>query len=156
MSLLNNKAGVISRLADFLGFRPKAGNIDVMNRQSVGSVTISQLAKGFYEPNVESAINDVHNFSIKDVGTIITNKTGVSPEGVSQTDYWAFSGTVTDDSLPPGSPVTVLVFGLPVSATTGMTAIEFVAKVRVALQEAITSFTAINSYKDHPTDGSKL
>ncbi|AGR46104.1 baseplate wedge subunit and tail pin [Enterobacteria phage T6] len=156
MSLLNNKAGVISRLADFLGFRPKTGDIDVMNRQSVGSVTISQLAKGFYEPNVESAINDVHNFSIKDVGTIITNKTGVSPEGVSQTDYWAFSGTVTDDSLPPGSPVTVLVFGLPVSATTGMTAIEFVAKVRVALQEAIASFTAINSYKDHPTDGSKL
>lgn len=156
MSLLNNKAGVISRLADFLGFRLKTNDIDVMNNQAVGSVTISQLARGFYDPNVESAINDLHAFSIRDVGTVITNITGVSPEGVSQTDYWAFSGSVTDSSLNTGDPVTVLVFGLPVSATVGMTSVEFVAQVRLAVQNAIAEFTAIDSYKDHPTDGSKL
>ena len=46
MSLLNNKAGVISRLADFLGFRTKKNDISVMNNQPVGAVTISQIAKG--------------------------------------------------------------------------------------------------------------
>ncbi|UPW39240.1 baseplate wedge subunit and tail pin [Escherichia phage vB_EcoM_ESCO47] len=156
MTILNTKAGVISRHADFLDFRKNNQQIDVLNNQSVGSVTISQLAKGFYEANVESAINDVHNIARADIGTVITNTSGVSPEGTAQVDYWTFSGTVTEDTLNDGDPVIVNVFGLHVDATVGMTDNEFTAQVRIALQNAIANRVAIASYQDHPTEGNKL
>ena len=84
MSLLNNKAGVISRLADFLGFRTKKNDISVMNNQPVGAVTISQIAKGFYDPNVESAINDVRNMAEQQVGAVLVNISSVSPTACSK------------------------------------------------------------------------
>lgn len=156
MAILNTKAGVISREADFLGFRKNPTQIDILNNQSVGSVTISQLAKGFYDDNVESAINDVHNIARADVGTVTINTSGVSPEGTSQVDYWSFSGSVTDPSLPDGSPVIVKVYGLPVNATVGMTADEFVVQLRTTLRNAISDQLAIAEYKDDPTVGTKL
>lgn len=156
MTVLNTKAGVISRHADFLNYRKNPAQIDVLNNQAVGSVTISQLARGFYDANVESAINDVHNMARADIGTVVTNTSGVSPEGTAQVDYWTFSGDVLDDTLTPGTPVVINVFGLAVKATIGMTDNELTAQVRIALQEAIANQIAISSYKDHPTEGNKL
>jgi hypothetical protein len=121
MTVLNTKAGVISRHADFLNYRKNPAQIDVLNNQAVGSVTISQLARGFYDANVESAINDVHNMARADIGTVVTNTSGVSPEGAAQVDYWTFSGDVLDDTLDTGTPVVINVFGLAVKATIGMT-----------------------------------
>ncbi|ANH50294.1 baseplate wedge subunit [Escherichia phage UFV-AREG1] len=156
MSLLNNKAGVISRLADFLGFRTKKNDISVMNNQPVGAVTISQIAKGFYDSNVESAINDVRNMAEQQVGAVLVNISGVSPTGVQQTDYWSFEGTVNDTSAKPGDPVIVNMFGIPVKATNGMTSVEFTSAVRTALQEMVAKFIAIDSFEDHPTIGNKI
>lgn len=156
MSLLNNKAGVISRNADFLGYSPTLGDIDVMNRQAVGSVTISQTSKGFYEPNVQSAINDVHSLSILPINSIVINSDGISPEGQSQVDDWIFTGTVSNESDPVGTEVIIPVFGFPVKALVGDNAEEFATKVKTSLAEAVTNRMAINSYTDHPTDGNTI
>ncbi|QQG32134.1 short tail fiber [Citrobacter phage CkP1] len=143
MSILSTKAGVKSRLADYLQFETKNSN-DVMSKQPYGSITISQLAKGVDYDNVQSAIDDVRNFSIKAINTIEINTDGVSPEGSSQTDTWVFEGTVsnsngtTDDSM-------INVFGFNVLVSDSDTADEVADKVKLVLDVAVANNFVINS-----------
>lgn len=133
MTILSTKAGVKSRLADFAQFTPIERNDDVMNKQAYGSVTITQLAKGVEYANVQSAIEDVRNFTIRPINSIEINTDGISPEGIAQVDQWEFSGVVTDGTLQAGDPVIINVYGFPVHATVGDTAIDFANKVSLAL-----------------------
>lgn len=145
MSVLSTKASVISRFSDFLQFRPKRNDTDVLGNQAVGSVTISQMASGFYEPNVQSALDDLHNFATLPLNAVIVNTDGISPGGVAQVDIWSFSGTVTGE---PGKEVIINVYGIPVKALVGDTAEEFKAKAKLAIQDAATSLMAINTVQD--------
>lgn len=133
MTILSTKAGVKSRLADFTQFTTIEGNDDVMSKQAYGSVTITQLAKGVEYANVQSAIEDVRNFTIRPINSIEINTDGISPEGISQVDQWEFTGDVTDVTLQAGDPVIINVYGFPVHATVGDTAEDFANKVALTL-----------------------
>lgn len=138
MSLLSNKAGVISRNSNFLTYDTIPGNTDVLGYQAPGTVTISQYAKGFYEDNVESALNDVVSISLP-INAIVTNTDGISPGGVAQVDAWTFSGTVTGvNGQVTGDAVIVTVYGIPVPALVGDTAIEFTLKAQAVILQLIT------------------
>lgn len=154
MSLLNNKAGVISRNANYLEFNT-GNDIDVMSSQPVGSVTISQLSEGVEYSNVQAAINDVHAFSILAVNSIVVNTDGVSPEGQSQIDNWIFEGTVTNNDGTSEDCV-VNVYGLHVKAKVGDNAEEFTAKVKLSIADVVSKRMAIKEYTDHSTDGNKI
>ncbi|CAD2272783.1 baseplate wedge subunit and tail pin [Shigella phage vB_SsoM_JK08] len=141
----NNTYQHVSNESKYVKFDPTGSNFP-------GTVTTVQSAF----PNVESAINDVRNMAEQPVGAVLVNISGVSPTGVQQTDYWSFEGTVTDTSVKSGDPVIVNMFGIPVKATNGMTSIEFTSAVRIALQEMVVKFIAIDSFEDHPTIGNKI
>lgn len=156
MTILSTKAGVKSRLADFLEFTVDTGNYDVMNKQPYGSVTITQLAKGVDYANVQSAIEDIRGFSIHPINTVIINTDGVSPDGVSQSDQWEFSGLVEDDNLAAGADVIILVYGFPVTVKVGNTAEEVANKVRLVLEDAVTADFVISKANVSATAGNIL
>lgn len=156
MSVLNSKAGVISREADYLQFSVTDGNIDVMNNQPYGSNTISQKFKGVQYPNIQSAIDDVRNFSILPVESVLINTDGISPEGQAQSDAWTFSGTVENGTAAEGTSVIVNVYGFSIVASVGDTAEEFTAKVKIALEQAVVKNEIINEVTDSPGSGNIL
>lgn len=149
MSVLSTKAGVVSRQADYLQFNTTTNN-DVMGKQPYGSLTITQLVNGIEYPNVQSAINDVRNFSIRPVNAIEINTDGISPEGISQTDMWSLSGTVTRaDGLTDDCIISL--FGFDVGVSVGDTAEEVTAKAKLVLQNAVTNNFVLNVVNDGPS-----
>lgn len=153
MSLLSNKAGVVSRQADYLQFNTNT-NSDVMGKQSYGSLTISQLFKGVEYPNVQSAIEDVRNFSIRAINSIEINTDGVSPEGVAQTDTWTFTGTVARQDGSSDDCI-ISAYGFNVLVSVGDTAEEVTAKVKAVLENAVTNNFVINRV-EAGTNGNEL
>ncbi|AKU43828.1 baseplate wedge subunit [Citrobacter phage Merlin] len=153
MSLLNNKAGVVSRLADYLQFNTTQNN-DVMNKQPYGSITITQLAKGVEYSNIQSAIQDIRSFSIRPINSIEINTDGISPEGVSQTDQWTFTGTVARQDGETSDCI-ISVFGFNVLVSVGDTAEEVKAKAKLVLEDAVTNNFVVNTVADG-TNGNEL
>lgn len=156
MTVLSTKAGVKSRLASFTEFSTEAGSSDVMSRQPYGSVTISQLVKGVEYPNAQSAIDDIRGFAVRAINTIEINDDGISPEGISQIDQWAFDGAVEDDTLTAGDEVVISVFGFSVKALVGDTGEEFAAKVKLVLEDAITASYVISAVEVSSSAGNIL
>ncbi|ANA49498.1 baseplate wedge subunit [Salmonella phage vB_SnwM_CGG4-1] len=150
MSVMSTKAGVKSRYSDNIQFIPASANSDVMSKQPYGSLTISEYSKGIEFPNVQSAINDVRNFTIRPINSIEINTDGVSPEGVSQTDTWTFTGTVVKPDGGTGDAI-ISVFGFPVTATVGDTAEEFTAKAKLVLEDAVLKNFIINTVSQGST-----
>jgi hypothetical protein len=155
MSLLNSKAGVISRQADFLQFDTTLNNTDVLGNQAYGSNTITQKSKGVQYSNVQSAINDIRNFAIRGLNAIEINTDGISPEGEGQQDEWIFTGTVTGEEAD-GTEILISVYGFPVKVLIGDTDEEVAGKVKTVLEEAITNGEIINSVETSSTSGNIL
>lgn len=156
MSVLNTKAGVISRDAGYLQFATTEGNIDVMNNQPYGTNTITQKFKGVQYSNVQSAIDDIRNFSILPLETVLINADGISPEGQAQSDEWTFTGTVENGDAASGTPIIISVYGFPVTGAVGDTAEEFTAKVKTVLEDASVRNEIINEVTDSATGGNIL
>lgn len=157
MSILSSKAGVISRHADFLQYKPLENNTDVLGNQPPGSVTISQMHNGFYEPNVQSAINDIHSFATLGLNSVLINTDGISPSGQPQTDSWEFTGTVTGEiGSKKGDDVIVTIYGISINAKVGDNNEEFTRKAKLALEDLISSHKAIKRVVEDPVSGSIL
>lgn len=150
MSILNSKAGVISRQTQYSEFITTENNIDVMNSQPFGSLTVSELSNGIEYPNAQSAINDIRNFTIRPINSIEINTDGISPEGERQSDFWKFAGTVirpdglTDD-------VIISVYGFPVTVSLNDTGEIVATKVKSVLATAMVNNKVIYDVKDGPT-----
>lgn len=133
MTITNSKASIRSRNAVDLEFAVVPDNTDVLGNQAYGSCTISDLAKGVSFNTVQSAIEDVRNIAINDIGTYVINDTGISPAGQAQSDKWAIHGTVTSVE-----PVTLNIFGVPVKAENGDSGTELAVKLLASIQTVMT------------------
>lgn len=115
-------AKVNSRLAAFSEYRIDPQNIAVGNKAPIGSLTFEQMDLGVWYPNTEAAINDLMSLQSAEIGTIICNDTGISPQPAQQITRATFSGVVSLEPKEDGSvgdPVIIHILGLPIRIANG-------------------------------------
>lgn len=151
MTITNNKASIRSREAVDIQFKVVPDNTDVLGNQAYGSCTITSLDKGVSFANAQSAIEDVRNMAVNDIGTIITNDTGISPAGQAQSDKWTISGSITSVD-----PVTLSIFGVPVKAVNGDSGTELAVKLLAAIQTVMVEIGIFDTASIDSGDPSTL
>ncbi|MGQ3469425.1 hypothetical protein, partial [Xanthomonas campestris] len=115
-------AKVNSRLTAFSEYRVDPQNIAVGNTAPIGSLTFEQMDLGVWYPNTEAAINDLMSLQSAEIGTIICNDTGISPQPAQQITRATFSGVVALEPKEDGSvgdPVIIHILGLPIRIANG-------------------------------------
>lgn len=104
------------------------------NLQKIGRPSISSTHKGFYEPNVNDALEQAVAMAPLGVNSIIVNTDGISPAPAAQVDRISMSGRVLDLNKSIGETVKVNFYGFYVDALNGDTAADFVVKVQNRLR----------------------
>lgn len=153
-SLSRSKAGVISRLADYLQFRLNPNKTDfVAGQRVVGGPSASQTQLGIFYPTVQGAIDDLVGRCDLPVNTVVINTDGLPPGFTNQTDQLKFSGVVQG---APGSEQMIYVLGFPVKVAEGDTDIAVAAKAHAVLTDAVVNSIAISSVEIDSTDSTVL
>lgn len=153
-SLSRSKAGVISRLADYLQFRLNPNKIDfVAGQRAVGGPSASQTQLGIFYPTVQGAIDDLVGRCDLPVNSVVINTDGLPPGFTNQTDQLKFSGVVQG---APGSEQMIYVLGFPVKVAEGDTDIAVAAKAHAVLTDAVVNSIAISSVEIDSTDSTVL
>lgn len=153
-SLSRSKAGVISRLADYLQFRLNPNKTDfVAGQRGVGGPSASQTQLGIFYPTVQGAIDDLVGRCDLPVNSVVINTDGLPPGFTNQTDQLKFSGIVQGT---PGSEQMIYVLGFPVKVVEGDTDIAVAAKAHAVLTDAVVNSIAISSVEIDSTDSTVL
>lgn len=111
-----------SRLTSHSQYIPDPLNIAVGNKAPIGSITFEQMEAGVDYSNAEAAINDLMSLFTKEIGEVICNTTGVSPQPEQQITRATFSGVIALESPETGgSPVPVImnILGIPIQVANG-------------------------------------
>ncbi|BAQ22828.1 baseplate wedge subunit [Edwardsiella phage PEi20] len=153
-SLTRSKAGLVSRLADYLQFRtnPKKPAF-VAGQRPLGAANVSATSKGIFYPTVQGAIDDLAGRCELPIDSVIMNVSGTAPRVINQSDQLAFTGDVIGEV---GTQIMIYVFGFPVIVEGGDSSIAVASKVQAVLAEAVISGTAIASVEVDATDASIL
>lgn len=152
-SVTRSKAGVISRLADFLQFRTNpTKTTEVAGNRAIGGVSVSQTLKGIFYPTVQSAIDDLANRCDLPINTVVHNTDGVIPGFTSQSDQLKFDGIIAGDS----GPKMIYVLGFPVTVESTDTAILVASKAAAVLTDASVNGIAISTVEIDTADSSIL
>lgn len=104
------------------------------NLQQIGKPSISSSSKGFYEPNVNDALEQIAAMAPLGINSVVVNTDGVSPAPAAQVDRISMSGRVIDLNKAIGETVKVNFYGFYVDALNGDTAADFVVKVQNRLR----------------------
>ncbi|AHY25142.1 baseplate wedge subunit [Pectobacterium bacteriophage PM2] len=151
-NIARNKAGVVSRFADFLQFitNPFKTN-EVAGERPIGGVSATQTSKGVFYPTVQSAIDDLSGRCDLEINSVIVNTDGIVPGFVNQSDQIKFSGTV----IGTGTKM-IYVLGFPVIIDSSDTPEIIATKAEAVLIEAVINSIAIKSVSVDNTDASIL
>lgn len=145
----------VTNEADGLIYRPDAEVITMANKNPIGSVTLDQISRGFENPSVQSAIDNLSSLVFMDIGAVQINTTGVSPAGVQQTTRSTFSGVVNINnplsSSPPGTDKTriVNILGMNITLEQGETADHVATKFTDALKIYSTKGIAVDTVQQN-------
>lgn len=102
-------AKVVSRLTSHSEFKVDPQNIAVGNKKPIGSITFEQMMYGVNYSNAEAAIHDLMSLHTKEVGEIVINDSGISPQSIPQQTRAIFSGVVSlDPNLTGTDPSAML------------------------------------------------
>ena len=147
----------ISNTADAIIYTVDTSVPVIANKNPIGAVSIDQIAKGFSNPSVQSAIEDIAAVSIQDIGTIVTNVTGTSPAGLQQTTRATFSGVVVIADPLSSDPITstssriVEFLGIPITLIQGEDSDAIATKFSTALQVYATNSIGVDSVEQNQT-----
>lgn len=153
-SLTRSKAGLVSRLADYLQFRtnPKNENV-IAGQRELGGVSASQTSKGIFYPTVQSAIDDLYGRAELPVGSVVMAMTNEPPKTINQSDQLAFTGEVAGEV---GEQIMIYVLGFPVIVEGTDSAILVASKAQAVLTQAVVDSIAIQSVEIDAADASVL
>lgn len=153
-SLTRSKAGVISRLADYLQFRVnKSKPTFVANQRPLGGVSASQTMKGIFYPTIQGAIDDLAGRNDLPVNSVVINTDGLPPGFNNQSDQLKFTGQVIGN---PGESKMIYVLGFPVTVEVGDTDIAVASKAYAVLADALVNTIAISSVEIDSADATVL
>lgn len=151
-SVTRSKAGVLSRLADFLQFRlnPKKDSF-VAGSRPLGAPSASQTSRGVFWPTVQGAIDDLAGRSEVPVGGVLINTTGTNPKHISQSDRLEITGTVSGTG-----DVMIYVYGYPIIVQGGDTNIAVASKIAADFVTLMVNGAPFTTVEVDPTDSSVL
>lgn len=153
-SVTHNKVGLISRLADFLQFRPNTTKPDfVAGERPLGGISVSQTSKGTFYPTIQGAIDDLAGRCDLPVNSVIVNTDGLTPGFINQNDQLKFTGTIAGTV---GSSYMIYVLGFPVLVEATDSAAAVASKAFNVLTDAVVNSMGIKSVEINSGDSSVL
>lgn len=147
------KAGVKSRLADYLEYEPDSDQTAVMGVRPIGGVTISQIDVGTDYPTVQGAIDDLKYRTEIPVNGLFITSDGIPPSPVAQADQFKLTGAVPGASTEEH---TLIFLGIPVKVLGGDQPTAVATKIKTALDEYVLRYEYFNSVEVSASSGDTL